>query len=83
MPPTLNFPLPLTFGPRNTAAGVEAAAYAGSWVARAETFLATQFPNTKAMEYHDFNMFTAGGALLQCCLSLPGHYFTLTLNLSS
>ena len=39
----------------------QAAAYAGSWVARAETFLATKFPNTKAMEYHDFNMFTAGG----------------------
>ena len=33
----------------------QAAAYAGSWVARAETFLATQFPNTKAMEYHDFS----------------------------
>ena len=35
----------------------QAAAYAGSWVARAETFLDTDFPNSKAMEYHDFNMF--------------------------
>jgi len=43
----------------------QAAAYAGSWVARRSTFLRTPFPNHTAMEYHDFNLFTAGGGTVR------------------
>lgn len=39
----------------------QAAAYSGSWLALRSTFLRTPFPNHTAMEYHDFNFFTAGG----------------------